>query len=285
MSRIALLYNRKSGRQSPHAHLAEAIALFEASGADVITKSIDFESDPFEGLGRFELLVVAGGDGTIGFVVDRMLHCGIDTPLGIIPLGTANDFARMLGFSLNPLKAARQILNGKVRNIDCGRVNGRHFANVFSFGLFTTTSQHTADAPKRIWGRLAYLIEGLRELRTFRAIPLTVRSEEVEFSAEVVIALVFNGRTAGHLPLARKSRPDDGMLDALFVTKRPLPLLLFDALRHICGGKPASFRSLRSQHIQLTSSLTDITTDMDGQSGPEFPLDITCLKGRLKICG
>ena len=283
MSKIALLYNRKSGRQCSQQLLAGAIEVFEASGAEVIAKSLDFEGNPFEGLDGADCVVVAGGDGSVGYVAGCMFRYGIELPLGIIPLGTANDFARMLGISHDPRTAAQQIINGSVRTFDCGEVNGRCFVNVFSFGLFTTTSQHTPDAQKRRFGPLAYIGEGVSELRNLRAIPLTIQSDDALFSSEVYIALVFNGCTAGRIPLARNAKPDDGLHDAVFMTKRPLPLLMFDILRYLCGGNPSSIKRIRSRNLQITSPLTDIATDTDGQRGPEFPLEIRCVTGRLKI--
>jgi diacylglycerol kinase family enzyme len=162
-------------------------------------------------------------------------------------------------------------------------VNGKYFVNILSFGLFTTTSQHTPDPLKRLLGRFAYIIEGGRELFHYRAMPLTIRSDEGEFSAKVATALIFNGCTAGRIPLARNAKPDDGLLDAVFITKRAMPCLLFDILRYVCGGKPASIKLIRSRHLHISSSLTDIATDIDGQQGPEFPLEIDCVPGRLKI--
>ncbi len=85
---------------------------------------------------------------------------GLDVRIGVIPMGTANDFAGALGMAHDPLTAARQIAAGRVERVDCGLANGRYFVNVFSFGIFTTTSQHTPDTRKHRVGKMAYLIEG-----------------------------------------------------------------------------------------------------------------------------
>lgn len=283
MPNILLLYNHRSGRQRPQLLLDEIVAVFEGAGERVCIRDIDFGGNPFTDVENFDRVVVAGGDGTIGYVVDRMLRHGLDLPLGIIPAGTANDFATMLGIPHSPREAACRILHGKVCAVDCGRVNGKHFVNILSFGLFTTTSQHTSNIHKRLFGRAAYIAEGLRELRGFRSIPLVVCADDESFEAEVVTTLIFNGCTAGRLPLARTSRADDGALDAVFLLKRPLLRMLFDALLYLCGGHPSSVKHIRSRHLRLTCSSTGITTDTDGEAGPAFPLDVECLAGRLKI--
>lgn len=283
MSNILLLYNRKSGRQTPLPVIDEAVRIFERAGAIVEVTALDFEGDPFADIAAIDYVVVAGGDGTIGYVVDRMLHRDIDLPLGIIPIGTANDFATMLGIPHNPRRAAQKILHGSIHEIDCGRVNDRYFVNIFSFGLFATTSQRTLDSRKRRFGRMAYIAEGLRELRHRKAIPLTIKSSGLEFSADILTALVFNGCTAGRLPLARGSRPDDGILDALFLLKRPLWRLMFDAVRHLCGGSPSSVIRVSGQHFTITSTERNILTDVDGQRGPSFPLRIECCPDKIKV--
>ncbi len=283
MSNILLLYNRKSGRQTPQPAIEEVARLFEEAGERVRIKAIDFADDPFEDATSADRVVVAGGDGTIGYVVDKMLHRGLDMPIGIIPLGTANDFATMLGIPRNPRKAAQKILNGSIREIDCGKVNDRYFVNIFSFGLFTTTSQRTSDSHKRRFGRLAYIAEGVRELRHLKTMPLTIRADRKEFSAEIMTALIFNGRTAGRLPLVHDALPDDGALDAIFVLKRPLVLFLFDAVRFLCGGKPSSVIRIRSRRFDISSTDCNILTDVDGQRGPMFPLRVECCPHRLRI--
>ena len=285
MSNILLLYNRQSGRQQSEHTIDAVSAVFEQAGEVVCIRSINFESNPFEDIEEIDYVVVAGGDGAVGYVVDKMLHHGIHLPLGIIPAGTANDFATMLGIPHSPREAARHILRSATRTIDCGWVNGRHFINIFSFGLFTTTSQHTSGVHKRRFGRIAYMIEGLRELHSFRALPLTINVDGADVDVEVATALIFNGRTAGRLPLAREAKVDDGMLDFLFLLRRPLPLLLFDALRYLCGGTPSSVKHLRGREFRISSPITNIATDTDGEPGPSFPLHIKCIPGCVIIKG
>ena len=108
------------------------------------------------------LMVVAGGDGTVNYAVNAMKRKGLDIPIGVIPAGTANDFAGAVGMSREPLEAARQIASGAVDRVDVGRVNDLYFVNIFSFGIFTTTSQRTPDERKHKIGKLAYIIEGSR---------------------------------------------------------------------------------------------------------------------------
>ena len=226
--------------------------------------------------------MVAGGDGTVNFAVNRMRERNLTLELGIIPAGTANDFAGIIGMDRDPLEAARQIVGGEIEHLDCGVVNGLHFVNIFSFGIFTTTSQHTPDKQKHRFGKLAYLAEGTKELYRMHAIPLHVRTEREEFDTEVLMCLVFNGETAGRVPLASKSSLRDGVFDCLFLRRRNLVLSIFDMVLYILGITTPAIRFLRTSTLTLATCL-DEDTDVDGQRGGEFPMRVVCLRGELNV--
>ena len=165
--------------------------------------------------------------------------------------------------------------------LDCGVVNGLHFVNIFSFGIFTTTSQRTPDERKHRLGKLAYIMEGIKELRHMHAIPLHVRTENGEFDFNALMALVFNGETAGGFRLANTSSVRDGIFDCLLLEKRNFLVSCFAMVRYLCGGHPRSVRHLRAATLQISSPI-DEPTDVDGQRGARFPLDVRCLPGLLR---
>jgi len=238
--------------------------------------------------------VVAGGDGTLNYVVNAMKRKGLSLTLGVIPAGTANDFAGALGMSRNILKAAQQIAEGVVEQIDCGKVEqigrGRdkhpdkdiYFVNIFSFGLFTTTSQHTSEHLKHRIGRLAYVVAAMRDLRNLHSIPLTITTDNETFYYQTLMGLVFNGETAGRVPLASKSSLRDGVFDCLFLRRRNLILSVFDMVLYILGIKTPAIRFLRTSTLVLATCI-DEDTDVDGQRGGEFPMRVVCLHGELNV--
>lgn len=282
MKRAVFLYNTRSGR-GRIADRKEAIrSVFAAHGYDLELLPIDFDKNPFEGRERLDLMVVAGGDGTVNFVVNAMRAEGLDIPLGVIPAGTANDFAGALGMSHDPIEAARQIAEGREDRVDCGCVNGLFFVNIFSFGLFTTTSQRTPDERKHRIGKLAYLIEGSKELRTMHAVPLQLAVDGQPFGFNSLMVLIFNGETAGGFRLARGSSVRDGWFDCLLLEKRNFFRSACSMIRYLLGGSPKHVRHLRARCIDISSPI-DEPTDVDGQPGAKFPLHIECLQGALRI--
>lgn len=282
MKKAAFLYNKQSGR-GRIAERVEAIrAVFAEHDYELELLPIDFNKNPFEEREAIELMVVAGGDGTVNFTVNAMRAKGLDIPLGIIPAGTANDFAGALGMSHDPLEAARQIATGDEMRVDCGCANGLHFINIFSFGLFTTTSQRTPDERKHKLGKLAYLLEGAKELRTMHAVPLQVEADGERFEFNALMALIFNGETAGGFRLARQSSVRDGLFDVIMLEKKNFFRSVFAMLRYLLGGSPRIVRHLRARSLDLVSTVNE-PTDVDGQPGVAFPLHIECLAGAVRV--
>ena len=103
MKSAVFLYNTQSGK-CKIGHCTDSICtVFRAYGYEITPQPIDFEANPFDGNEQIDLMVVAGGDGTVNYVVNSMKSKGLDIPLGVIPAGTANDFAGALGMSHKPL--------------------------------------------------------------------------------------------------------------------------------------------------------------------------------------
>ena len=282
MKSAVLLYNPQSGRGKIDFRVEEICTVFRAYGYDIRPQQIDFAANPFDGNETLSLMVVAGGDGTLNFALNAMKRKGLDIPFGVIPAGTANDFAGALGMSRHPLEAARQIAQGVEERVDCGCVNGLYFVNVFSFGIFTTTSQRTPDGIKHRIGKLAYIIEGVKEVSSMHAVPLEIEADGERFDLRSLMVLIFNGETAGGFRLARRASIKDGLLDCILLEKRD-PLRSALAMgQYLLGGNPKIVRHLRARQIEIRSTVNE-PTDVDGQPGAEFPLHITCQAGGLRM--
>lgn len=282
MKSAVFLYNTQSGKCKIGRCAENICTVFRAYGYEITPQFIDFCANPFDGHEQIDLMVVAGGDGTVNYVVNAMKSKGLDIPLGVIPAGTANDFAGALGMAHQPLEAARQIASGTLDSVDCGRVNGLYFVNIFSFGIFTTTSQRTPDERKHKIGKLAYLIEGVKEFRAMHAVPLKVVADGESFDFNSLMVLVFNGETAGGFHLARRSSIKDGLFDCLMLEKKNFLRSTLAMGRYLLGGNPKIVRHLRARALDIVSTVNE-PTDVDGQKGAEFPLHIECIAGGLRV--
>ena len=162
--------------------------------------------------GRVDAVVVAGGDGSLNAAAPGLVAA--ELPLGIIPLGTANDLARTLAIPTDPAAAAEVIVAGRTSALDLGSVNGRPFFNVASIGLSAELARTLTSAEKRRWGRLGYASAGIRVLA--RARPFHARITHAGVTDEVLTLqiAVGNGRHyGGGNVVATRAAIDDGRLD------------------------------------------------------------------------
>lgn len=292
LEKVKFIYNPASGENVITEYLDRIIALYLSHGCQIIPYRLDF-SRPAEEItcdldGNYRHILIAGGDGTVNYIVNILKNAGIDLPVAVIPTGTANDFAKTLEMPSDIMKACRTILEeGCEHRIDLGRVNGKWYANVFSCGLFTDISQKTPTIVKNNFGKIAYYVNGLGELPRFRQMDLRIHTDAGDFEGKVIIFFVFNGRTAGQLPIAYLSEIDDGKLDVLIVTGNTALETVRIALKYISSRSkrksyPRGVVHFRCTRIEAHSGRPE-TTDMDGQPGPPFPIKIECEAGGLRV--
>lgn len=289
--KVKFIYNPYSGENVILSKLDKVISLHQEAGYTIVPYRITAGEDVGVALndikdGNYKYILIAGGDGTVDSVVNAMAKNGVSLPIGILPAGTANDFSKFLGMPSDIEAACKQILSSEVKSVDLGSINDKYFVNVASTGLFTDVSQKTDVNLKNTIGKLAYYLKGLEELPNFRKLHVDISSKEVEFNGEMYLLLVFNGATAGNFNLATKADACDGLLD----------IIIFKAVQ-IYELLPLFIKVLKGEHLDSNKVLyfktdylrvechEDIVTDIDGEKGPDFPLEIKCIKGGLKILG
>ena len=245
--RRALLLANRQARRGGEA-IDEALAVLVAGGVDV--EEHDYPKkhpipDAIRGAaGRYDCVIVGGGDGTLHAAAPALLESGLT--LGILPLGTANDLARTLGIGPDPVAAAHVLAAGHTREVDLGEVNGHPYWNVASIGLSVELASELTAETKRRWGRLGYAIAALRVLRRMR--PFTAEIEHdgrIERIRTVQVA-VGNGRHyGGGMTVEEAAQPDDSLLDVYSLGIRHWwqLLALFPAMR---SGRHGAWHEVRS---------------------------------------
>lgn len=291
MRKVKLIYNPYSGENIILSKLDEIINIHQQAGLTIVPYRIRKECGIENALhdirpGEYEYILVAGGDGTVDSVVNAMAKQGIALPIGILPVGTANDFSKFLGMPSDVETACRQIIGSTATAVDLGSINDKYFVNVASTGLFTDVSQKTYVNLKNTIGKLAYYLKGIEELPNFRPLKVKISSKEINFDGTMYLMLIFNGKTAGNFNLATRADATDGMLDVIVfkaVQIYELIPLFIKVLKgeHLDSDRVIYFKT-DNLHIECSEN---IVTDIDGEKGPDFPLDIKCIKGGLKILG
>ena len=224
MQKVRFAYNPKAGETVITDWLDNIIDIYQRGGYSIMPYRLAFteseEADLLDDIDdSYHHILIAGGDGTVNYVVNMLKRRDLDLPVAVLPTGTANDFANTLGVPSDIEKACRRILSGEIKRVDLGRANDEYFVNVFSCGLFTDVSQKTPTILKNTFGKLAYYFGGLGELPNFRKMHISIESDGGNYEGPSLIFFVFNGRTAGQMRFAYLSEIDDGLLDVLIVEK------------------------------------------------------------------
>jgi len=290
MKKVRFIYNPYSGENNIINELDNVIKLHQEVDMTIVPYRIQKGKDLAEALDiidkTYSYILIAGGDGTIDSLVNAMKHRNINIPIGILPVGTANDFGKFINMPSDVQEACKQILDSKPVAVDVGKINDDYFINVASTGLFTDISQKIDANLKNTIGKLAYYLKGLEELPNFRKLKVKLSSKECNYEGEMYLLLVFNGKTAGNLNLATEAEITDGKLDVImFKAIQVMELLpLFIKLlkgEHLDSDKVVYFKT---DDVYIESP-EDIVTDIDGERGPDFPLRIQCIKGGIKLLG
>ena len=291
MSKVKFIYNPYSGEKIIASQIDNVIKVHQKYGYEVVPYRISLQyniNNAFKDIDEsYDYILVAGGDGTVDNVVNHMKKNSINLPIGILPTGTANDFAKFIGMPINVEKACEQILQSYPKKVDIGKINDKYFINVASTGLFTDVSQKTDVNLKNTMGKLAYYVKGLEQLPNFRRLKINVKSKEVNFDGDMYLMMVFNGQTAGNLHMAYKAEVDDGMLDVIIIKACAIKDMIGLFIKMIRGEHLEDVNALmyfKTNKLEIECN-ENIVTDIDGERGPDFPLCIECEQDGLEILG
>jgi lipid kinase YegS len=230
-----------------------------------------------------DAVLALGGDGTVNEVLNGL--DGYDVPLGIVPFGTANDFARQVGIPLDPEHALDVILGCKPTRIDTAELNGRRFLNVSTGGVGAEATAETPDEAKAQLGFVAYAITGVRKLAELEPRRARFTAPGLSLDAEFLLFAVGNARATGAGTLITpEARLDDGLLDLCIVESMPraeFARLLF----RIKAGEHLSHPGVR--YVQVPEvrieSDTTISVNVDGEPADAARLHYRARVGDLRI--
>ena len=291
MKKVKFIYNPSSGNKNIIHKLDDIIAKYQLNGYTIVPHRISKDTTIEDGLkdinDNYNHILIAGGDGTIDRLVNYMKKNDIDIPIGILPTGTANDFANVLNIPLDIDLCIENIINSEPKYIDLGVINDDYFVNIASTGMFTDVSQRVDSNLKHSIGRISYIIKGVEDALHLRKFNVTIRSKELEYDGDMYLILVLNGRTAGNISFAHNAMLDDGYLDVIIFKAMPIPKsipVLLDIIKGLPLDKHDEIIYFKTDELYVDCS-DDIVTDIDGERGPDFPLNIKCMKNGIQILG
>lgn len=225
-----------------------------------------------------ETVVAGGGDGTVNEIATALASVNVaDRPvLGIIPLGTANDFATSVGIPEEIEPALRLAIQGKGYDIDLARVNQHHyFINMATGGFGTRITTETPEKLKSALGGVSYFIHGLMRMDTLKPDSCEITGPDFSWQGDALVIGIGNGRQAGGgQRLCPAALINDGLLDISVVTAQEL---LPTLLHSLTGGDEDNPSIISTRLSSLTiRSPHEMTFNLDGEplSGQEFTIDV-----------
>lgn len=233
-----------------------------------------------------DVIVAAGGDGTVNEVVNGIFD-RTEQPkpaMGVVPLGSANDFARGCGVAAgNPTKALRFAATGKPHRIDVARLNDRYFINSAVIGFGAEVTFRTSERMKKAIHGAAYGITGFLTALKHRVYTGDVRTPQGPRKGRTVFAALSNGFQAGGFPLAPQARLNDGLLDLFSVPDFQLELIPtimrdINGLKHGRTPEFVVYEQLEWVHIDANRK---IPVSPDGEELETTRIRAEALKQRL----
>lgn len=284
--RRALLVINQNSRQGREASQV-AVEVLERAGMQLRHETCDRPEDLTDSIrrtaGTVDLVVLGGGDGTLNAAALALIETGL--PLGILPLGTANDLARTLGIPLDIGEAARVIVEGELRRIDLGEVNGKPFFNVASMGLSVGMTRELTHDVKQRWGRLGYAVATFRALSQMRPFRAEIRSGDEVHKVRTLQISVGNGRYyGGGMAVEEEAAINDGCLNLYSLEFDSLwkLALIYPAFRRGRHGMWKEVRTMSCNEVEVRTRRSK-PVNTDGEITTHTPAQFRVLREAISV--
>ncbi|WP_407271324.1 diacylglycerol kinase [Radiobacillus sp. PE A8.2] len=284
MKRARIIYNPTSGREMFKKELPDVLQRMEHAGYETSTHATTGAGDAIEESAaaverKYDVIIAAGGDGTINEVINGMAEKPNRPKLGIIPVGTTNDFSRALSIPRNIQKAVDVIIEGRTTALDIGRVNQEYFMNIAGGGKLTELSYEVPSKLKTMIGQLAYYLKGIEMLPSLRPTHVRIEYDGNVFEDEIMLFLVSNTNSVGGFEkLAPTAQMDDGLFDLLILRKTNLADFIRIATLALRGAhlEDSLIFYTRAKHIKVNTE-EKMQLNIDGEYGGLLPGEFTNL--------
>ena len=276
MKKLLFIYNPNAGKGLIKPKLSDVLDIFVKAGYEVTVYPTQKYRDGYHKVRHFkeeyDLVVCSGGDGTRDEVVPGMMKRKEQIPIGYIPTGPTNDFARSLHIPKDMLKAADTAVNGIVFPCDIGKFNHDFFVYIAAFGLFTDVSYQTKQEVKNVLGHLAYVLEGMKRLYNVPSYRIKVTHDDQVIEDEFIFGMVTNSRSIGGFRnmVGKSIVFDDGEFEVTLIKTPKNPLALQEIIAAILIEQidTKHMYTFKANSLKL-ESLEEIPWTLDGEFGGE----------------
>ena len=276
MKKLLFLYNAHSGREKIKNKLVSIIDIFAKAGYEITVHPTQAKDDATNTIiadgERYDTIVISGGDGTLDEAVKGMITLQKNIPLGYIPAGSTNDFAKSIGISSDMTKAAETVIYGEEFPCDVGQFNDSYFVYIAAFGILTEVSYETKQEYKNVFGHMAYVLEGIRSvgMGNFKPIEMTITVGDRVIKDSFIYGMVINTTSVGGFksPLFKDVQLNDGKFEGIFVRYPEDPTDLNAVLASVIAGEPDAeyMYYFKASEFNITSD-EPVSWTRDGENG------------------
>lgn len=220
-------------------------------------------------IGNFQLIVCAGGDGTLNGVISICMETGCRLPIAYLPVGSTNDFAKTLGYSNDFNENLENSCVDVYHKIDIGKFGNKYFVYVAAFGSLAEVSYSTSQSSKNLLGHLAYLLKGIQKITDLKAYTLKMEYEDGCIEGTFVLGLIMNSLSIGGFknPVSDAVILNDGLFEVLLIKKpsnlSELQTIIIDLISQKVDGE--MFYYIQTSHLVIRSE--PMGWSLDGEFG------------------
>ncbi|GGP08006.1 diacylglycerol kinase [Oceanobacillus neutriphilus] len=290
MKKARIIYNPTSGREAVKKELPNILEKLEKAGYETSAHATTCEGDATAAAKTavergYELIVAAGGDGTINEIIHGMAEQEHRPKLAILPAGTTNDFARALSIPKDIGKAADIILEGNSMKLDIGKVNEHYFINIAGGGKLTELTYDVPSKLKTMIGQLAYYMKGIEMLPSLKAARVKIEYDDQVLEEDIMLFLISNTNSVGGFEkLAPDARLNDGYFDVLILKKTNLAEFIQIATLALRGEhlKSKNIIYTQAKRIKVTNE-EKMQLNIDGEYGGLLPGEFINLQEHIEF--
>ena len=281
MKKLLFVYNPRAGKEMLKPRLSDVLDIFVKAGYEVTVHPTQAYRDAYYQIkeyevGKYDLIACSGGDGTIDEVATGMMkrrEMGKDVvPVGYIPAGTTNDFAKSLHIPRKPLAAADNAVKGVPFPCDIGKFNDSVFVYIAAFGIFTDVSYETDQAVKNVLGHMAYILEGAKRIFNIPSYKIKVEHDGEVSEDEFIFGMVTNSRSVGGFSnmVGKNIVFDDGLFEVTLIKTPKNPIALQEIIAALLIEQVDTKHMYTFKTKKITfDSVEEIPWTLDGEFGGE----------------
>ena len=274
--RMLFVYNPHAGKATIRGHLLDIIDIFTKAGYEVTAYPTQSQGDGEKRVrnraDNYSIVVCSGGDGTLDEVVSGMMNSDFKVPIGYVPAGSTNDFAKSLGIPSSMTRAASVVVSGNDYLCDVGAMNDKNFVYCAAFGIFTDVSYSTDQTLKNALGHAAYILQSVKELQDIKTYHMKVTyGNGTVIEDDFIYGMVTNSVQVGGIQniTGKNVRLDDGEFE-LTLVRRPQSIIeLPNLVAALLGNTRISSKDLinvKLSHVTFESD-KPVAWTRDGEYG------------------